>query len=50
VVRGKDDQEIARGISNYSTAELNKALLQASENRRGQKEAIHCDNLVLSQR
>ncbi|HOY10227.1 MAG TPA: glutamate 5-kinase [Candidatus Omnitrophota bacterium] len=50
MVRGKDQQEIARGISNYSTADLNKALQTGSEARRGQKEAIHCDNLVLCQR
>jgi glutamate 5-kinase len=50
LVCGKNQQEIARGISNYSTDELNKALQQGSATRRGQKEAIHCDNLVLCQR
>ena len=50
VVHGKKQQEIARGISNYSATEINKALQQEIETRRGLKEVIHCDNLVLCQR
>ena len=50
VVCGRNQQEIARGISNYSSTELNKTLQQGSETRRGLKEVIHCDNLVLCQR
>lgn len=42
-VTGQDMQEFARGISNYSAADLNKI-----SDKRGQREVIHCDNLVLT--
>ncbi|MCK5012254.1 MAG: glutamate 5-kinase [Candidatus Omnitrophica bacterium] len=45
VVRDEDDHEIARGITNYSTT-----MLQAIEEKKGQRELIHCDNLVLCKR
>jgi len=45
VIEDKGHREIARGISNYSTAELN----QINE-KKGQREVIHCDDMVLSQR
>ena len=45
VVRDKQDVEIARGVVNYSTAELEKI-----EDRKGKIEAIHRDNLVLAER
>jgi glutamate 5-kinase len=41
----EQDQEIARGISNYSIADLNKV-----SDKRGQREVVHCDNLVLNNR
>jgi len=45
VVEDSNGQEIARGMINYSTADLSKI-----EDRKGKTEAIHCDNLVLCQR
>lgn len=42
-------QEIARGISNYSTGDLH-LVLHKEEERRGKKEVIHVDDLVLSRR
>ena len=45
VVRDRNCREIARGIVNYSMEELNKV-----QEKKGKKEAIHCDNLVLCQR
>ncbi len=45
IVQDNQKHEIARGISNYSTSDLNKI-----EEKKGQLEAIHCDDLVLSQR
>jgi glutamate 5-kinase len=45
VVRDSQGQEIARGLINYSVADLNKLT-----DRRGRTEAIHCDNLVFSER
>ncbi len=51
IICGKGQQEIARGITNYSAAELHKILHSASgETKRGQREVVHCDNLVLCQR
>ncbi len=45
VVFDKNDQEIARGLVNYSAADLAKI-----EEKKGKPEVIHCDNLVLCQR
>ena len=45
VVSDKNDREIARGLINYSTADLAKI-----EEKKGRPEVIHCDNLVLCQR
>ncbi len=45
VVADKNRQEIARGITNYSVADLEKI-----EDKKGKPEAIHCDNLVLCKR
>lgn len=45
VVRCMDKQEIARGIINYSTAEL-----AAAGERKGRQEVIHVNDLVLSER
>lgn len=45
VVNNLDGQEIGRGIINYSSSEL-KNITET----KGKLEAIHCDNLVLSQR
>lgn len=45
VVCDKNAQEIARGLVNYSTAELTRI-----EDKKGKPEIIHCDNLVLCQR
>jgi glutamate 5-kinase len=45
MVQDKTHQEIARGITNYSSAGL-----ISIEEKKGQKELIHRDNLVLSQR
>jgi glutamate 5-kinase len=44
-VRDTSKLEIARGIVNYSSEELYKI-----EDKRGKTEAIHCDNLVFSER
>lgn len=45
VVYDKDRNEIARGVSNYSITDLQKV-----EDKKGKREVIHCDNLVLSKR
>ncbi len=45
VVQDNHRDEIARGIINYSTTDLNKI-----EDKRGKLEVIHCDNLVLCER
>ena len=45
IVRDQDGHEIARGVVNYSSSELSKI-----EDKKGRTEAIHCDELVLSQR
>ena len=42
IVTDKDGQEIARGISNYSSTDLQKI-----EEKKGKPEVIHCDHLVL---
>lgn len=45
IVRDAQKHELARGIINYSSEELYKI-----EDKRGKTEAIHCDNLVFSER
>jgi glutamate 5-kinase len=45
VVTDKNHQEIARGITNYSIADLERI-----EDKKGKPEVIHCDNLVLCKR
>ena len=45
IVQDKKKHEIARGIINYSVSDLTKA-----EDKKGKLEAIHCDDLVLSER
>lgn len=45
VVCGPDHEEIARGIVNYSLVDLNRP-----QEKRGKKEAIHCDDLILNKR
>jgi len=45
VIEDQKKREIARGIVNYSSTELNKI-----ENKKGKREVIHCNNLVLSER
>lgn len=45
VVQDKNRREIARGITNYSTAAL-----QNTKEKKGQREVIHRDNLVLCER
>lgn len=45
VVKGLDKHEIARGIINYSTADLN-----AAGEKKGRQEVVHVDDLVLSER
>jgi len=45
VIYDKEDHEIGRGVVNYSVSDLHKV-----HERRGQRELIHCDELVLSQR
>ncbi len=45
VVSDKYEHEIARGLINYSSADLAKI-----EEKKGKPEVIHCDNLVLCQR
>ncbi len=45
VVHDCDDQEIARGVINYSIFDLHKA-----EDKKGKMEVIHRDELVLSKR
>jgi glutamate 5-kinase len=48
VVCGPDRHEIARGLCGYSVGELQES--RASEDRRGKREVIHCNNLVLCKR
>jgi len=43
VVCDKNQEEIAKGITNYSVIDLHKI-----QDRKGKSEVIHCDNLVLS--
>jgi len=45
VIYDKDKQEIGRGIINYSVGDLHKI-----DDKKGKREVIHCDNLVLSER
>lgn len=45
VVQDRNEREIARGLINYSTADLGSIA-----DKRGKREAIHCDNLVLCER
>ena len=45
VIYDKDKQEIGRGIINYSISDLHKV-----DDKKGKREVIHCDNLVLSER
>lgn len=45
VVYDKNHQEIARGITNYATATL-----ESTTEKKGQREVIHRDNLVLCER
>lgn len=45
IVKDKSGNEIGRGVSNYSVSELERI-----EDKKGKKEAIHCDKLVLSQK
>lgn len=49
IVRDIANKEIARGISNYDDNVLQE-ILKDSKDKRGIKEVIHCDNLVLSER
>ena len=48
VVCEQNQQEIARGVINYSFADLEK--VRKGEEKRGKREVIHCDNLVLCKR
>jgi glutamate 5-kinase len=43
LVKDKKQNEIARGIVNYSAEELEQIV-----DKRGKQEAIHCDNMVLA--
>ncbi|MFA5088997.1 MAG: glutamate 5-kinase [Candidatus Omnitrophota bacterium] len=45
IVQDKESQEMARGVVNYSTTDLYK-----TADKKGQREVIHCDDLVLSKR
>jgi glutamate 5-kinase len=45
IIHDETRREIGRGITNYSTAAL-----QGVQERKGQKEMIHCDNLILCDR
>lgn len=45
VIKDKQNNEIGRGIINYSINDLNKIT-----DKKGKIEAIHCDNLVLSEK
>ena len=45
IVQDKRHHEIARGISNYSTADL-----KSIKEKKGQREVIHRDHLVLCER
>jgi len=48
VIFDGENQEIGRGIINYSISDLHK--FQDKSDRKGKREVIHCDNLVLSER
>ncbi len=48
VICDKSKQPMARGIINYSFTDLEKTL--QTQEKRGKREVIHCDNLVVSQR
>lgn len=45
VIADQHNHEIARGVVNYSVVELHK-----TADKKGKKEVVHCDNLVLSQK
>jgi len=45
ILKDKDNNEIARGMINYSPLDLSQI-----ENKKGKLEAVHRDNLVLNQR
>lgn len=45
VVQDQRGREIARGVSNYSSSDLSRI-----EEKKGKREVIHCDDLVLCQR
>ena len=45
IVVDRDGHEIARGLTNYSVADLHKTV-----DKKGKHEVIHCDNLVLCKR
>jgi len=45
VIEDQNHHEIARGITNYSTTTLNNV-----KEKKRQREVIHCDDLVLSER
>ena len=45
IIADQDGQEIARGLTNYSVADLHK-----TGDKKGKQEVIHCDNLVLCKR
>ena len=45
IVVDQEGNEIARGITNYSVADLHK-----TGDKKGKQEVIHCDNLVLCKR
>ncbi len=45
VIIDEQGQEIARGLTNYSTLDLHKTV-----EKKGKQEVIHCDNLVLCER
>ena len=45
IVADREGHEIARGLTNYSVADLHKTV-----DKKGKHEVIHCDNLVLCKR
>jgi len=45
IIKDKNHNEIARGIVNYSTTDLHKIA-----DKKGQRELVHCDDLILSER
>jgi len=45
IVQDKNHHELARGITNYSTAAITNI-----EEKKGQREVVHRDNLVLCER